>query len=244
MKILSWNILAQEFIESHYYPMIAAKVLFNDRQRQTRHLELLKQADADIILLQEVMPEECRVLEQEFQEKYHLVKGNPIKWEYISTNSSSGNVILVRKSMFVVHGVPLHFTCGLSIPVRLKHSDQPLTILNVHLEDSSPSKRLQQLYELQPLLHSDTHIIIGGDFNEHYTPTTKLYNTLKNFYFSTFNTAPTYYIGEIMCLDHIFLKGFETHRKTGQVINKFKNNIVGQFTNYGSDHLPVLLTVT
>ena len=55
MKIMSWNILAAEWIKKSYYPTIDKKILFNRRARFTRILKTIKEENADIILLQEVM---------------------------------------------------------------------------------------------------------------------------------------------------------------------------------------------
>ena len=42
MKVLSWNILAHEFIKKSYYPMINPKILFNRKGRLTQITNLLK----------------------------------------------------------------------------------------------------------------------------------------------------------------------------------------------------------
>ena len=97
MKILSWNILANEFIKQSYYDMIPSQILFNRQKRQERIIETLKEANADIMLLQEVMQSEYNKLEDEFQKTYHLLKGKHIHWQ--NKRSYSGNVILLRKSM-------------------------------------------------------------------------------------------------------------------------------------------------
>ncbi len=241
MKILSWNILANEFISPRYYPMIPAKVLSNRPQRQDHIIETLKQADADIVLLQEVMQSEYNRLADQFANTYHVVKGNYIRWQ--NKRSYSGNVILLRKSMFARPRESLDLACGLAVQVHLKHSELSLLILNLHLDDVAQKTRLQQLKDLEGLFLNHKHIILGGDLNEHYTKTARLYAALQSYYLTVFNEEPTYYINSPMCLDHILLKGFETHRKTCKVLNRFQNNVVAQFTHYGSDHLPVLVTV-
>lgn len=234
--------MANEFITQKYYPMIPAKLLFNQPQRQERIIETLKQADADIMLLQEVMQPEYNRLVDEFDKTYYLIKGNYIQWK--NAPSYSGNVILLRKSMFAGPREPLDLTYGLAIQVHLKQSDLSLFILNLHLDDQDQQTRLQQLKESENLLLNHKHIILGGDLNEHYTKKAQLYTALQAYYFTLFNEEPTYYINSALSLDHILLKGFETHRKTCKVLNRFQNNVVAQFTHYGSDHLPVLLTVT
>ena len=243
MKILSWNILANEFIHERYYPMIPTQLLFNRQKRQERIIETLKQTDADIMLLQEVMQSEYNLLDSEFHKSYYLVRGKYIQW-LKNKRSYSGNVILIRKSMFSSAEQPIDLDFGLAIRCHLKHSEIPILILNVHLDDVLPKKRLQQLQEIEPLLSSNRNIILGGDFNEHYTSKAKLYNLIKDYFFTSYNDHPTYYIERQLSIDHIMLKGFETHKKTCKVINQFGNAVLKQFTNYGSDHLPVLVTVS
>ena len=45
MKIVSWNILANEFIKKVDYPMIKTKILFNRKGRLTQITNILKNAN-------------------------------------------------------------------------------------------------------------------------------------------------------------------------------------------------------
>jgi endonuclease/exonuclease/phosphatase family metal-dependent hydrolase len=239
MKILSWNILADEFIKQTYYPMIPSHILLNRKKRQDRIIETLKQANADIMLLQEVMQSEYNKLDDEFNKTYHLIKGKHIYWN--EKRSYSGNIILLRKSLFSFPNNQVDLSFGLAVQVHLKHSEMPILVINIHLDDLSQANRLREIKTLEPLLFSQQRIILGGDLNEHYNPThlTKLYKSLEENYFTMTNHQPTYYIKSKISIDHILLKGFETHTKTSKVINEFGANVVEHFTNYGSDHLPV-----
>ena len=242
MKILSWNILANEFIQERYYPMIPSQLLFNRQKRQERIIATLKQADTDIILLQEVMQSEYNLLYSEFHTTYHLIRGKYIQWQKNKRNYS-GNVILLRKNMFSPVHYSIDLDVGLAIQCHLKHSDIPILVINTHLDDVSQTKRLQQIKELEPLLINNKRIILGGDFNEHYTNKSRLYSLIKDYFLTSYNDEPSYYIEKKMCIDHIMIKGFETHNKNSKVINDFGDDIIQQFANYGSDHLPVMLTI-
>jgi endonuclease/exonuclease/phosphatase family metal-dependent hydrolase len=245
MKILSWNILADEFIETRYYPMIPRDLLFNRKKRQERIVETLIKENADIMLLQEVMRSEFNLLYTHFHTAYHLVRGKYIQWQK-NKRGYSGNVILLRKSMFFLpqnekYRIDLNF--GLAIQCQLREKKESmLLIANVHLDDILQGNRIKQVKQLEPLFTSHSHIILGGDFNEHYTSKAKLYKTLNEYSFTSYNEAPTYYIEHKLSIDHILLKGF-INKKTCKVINDFGSDIVEQFTHYGSDHLPVLLTL-
>ena len=243
MKILSWNILANEFIKQSYYDMIPSHILFNRHKRQERIIETLKEANPDIMLLQEVMQSEYNKLADEFQKTYHLIKGKHIHWQ--NKRSYSGNVILLRKSMFSLPNNQLDLNFGMAIQVQLKEKIEiPILLINIHLDDLSQAKRLRQIKDLEMLFQNHSCIVLGGDFNEHYHPKhiTKLYNKLKEYYFTITNHAVTYYIKSKVSIDHILLKGFENN-KISKVINEYGNNSVEHFTHYGSDHLPVLLTI-
>ena len=98
MKIVSWNILANEFIKKSDYPMIKAKILFNRKGRLTQITSILKNANADVMLLQEVMQAEYNSLSHTFEKEYYIIKGNNINW--YNKKSYSGNVTFLRKNVF------------------------------------------------------------------------------------------------------------------------------------------------
>ena len=240
MKILSWNILANEFIAKRYYPMLPADLIFKRSTRLQRIMALLVEEDADVILLQEVMLSEFNALEQQFGRHYNLVKGKPIVWQGI--RSHSYNVILLRKTMFAIKGANVSFfTFGVMVECGLKYdttSYAPILICNVHLDDLSKVVRLKQLEELN--LQEGNNVILGGDFNENYSKTSPLYNRAKSFGLKVMNDKPTYYIGRKMCIDNIMLKGSSNKVKV-KVINEFENDVLQHFIHYGSDHLPVVV---
>ena len=80
MKIVSWNILANEFIKKVDYPMIKTKILFNRKGRLTQITNILKNANADAILLQEVMLAEYNSLSDTFEREYYIIRRNNINW--------------------------------------------------------------------------------------------------------------------------------------------------------------------
>ena len=95
MKILSWNILAHEFIKKRYYPMVPPEIILNRKHRETQIVNIIKHMDMDVMLLQEVM-ESYNALTHSLQKTHYLVRGQYIKWQ--GKQSYSGNVILLRKS--------------------------------------------------------------------------------------------------------------------------------------------------
>jgi len=239
MKILSWNILADEFIKKRYYPMIPPELLLNRPQRQTQIIKTLTAMDMDIMLLQEVMLSEYKTLKNSFQSTYHLIRSKNIKWQ--DKQGSSGNVILLRKTLFQLSQpvIPLTFGIGL----RCLYKKKPLIIFNVHLDDLSADMRRKQFSELLPDVNQNASVIIGGDFNENYmmkTPS-KLYEGIKANSLKIVNNKPSYYIERKMCIDNILTKGVELKHHLAHVMDAFQGDRVKQFQTYGSDHLPVVV---
>lgn len=238
MKILSWNILAHEFIKKRYYPMIPTEVLMNRKERIKQIITTLVHADMDVMLLQEVMQSEYNALVKVFQKTHHLIKGKNIKWQ--SIQSHSGNLILLRKSLCQVNE---HISLAFGIAVQCVYKNRPLLIINVHLDDLSKRKRLNQFKELLPYFSANEQIIVGGDFNEHYNIKlpSELYQTAKAAGLKIMNKKPSYYIEKKMCIDTILVKGIALKHSAAQVVNDFGSDIPKQFITYGSDHLPVIV---
>jgi endonuclease/exonuclease/phosphatase family metal-dependent hydrolase len=237
MNIISWNILANEFISKKYYPMIPPEILFDRKHRQECIIKTLKRAAADVMLLQEVMQAEYNILANEFQREYHLIKGKYIRWQNIK--GYSGNVILLRRDMFSLDEITqLKF----GLYVKCKFKKIPLTIANVHLDDVSENKRIKAIETILPDISISRAIsIIGGDFNEEYKKSnpSPLYKLFKDYTIT--NTKPSYYIEKKECIDNIIVKGLTI--KQQQVLNEYGNDVIQHFYNYGSDHLPVIVTI-
>jgi endonuclease/exonuclease/phosphatase family metal-dependent hydrolase len=237
MKILSWNILADEFIKKRYYPMIPPEILLNRREREQHIITTLMHADVDVMLLQEVMQGEYNALSLAFQKTHHILRGKNIKWQ--EKQSHSCNVILLRKALFQLKE---HIGLAFGLAVQCLYKKQPLLIFNIHLDDISKEKRLQQFNELLPYFSTNEQIIVGGDFNEHYNSKTpsELYQTAKASGLKILNKKASYYIEKKMCIDHILVKGLALKHSAAQVVNDFGAKVVKQFITYGSDHLPVI----
>ena len=237
MKILSWNILANEFINKRYYPMLPTDILFKRSARLQQIILLLSREDADVLLLQEVMLSEYNALDTFFSRYYHLIKSKPIVWQGVRCHSM--NVILLRKNMFSLRGAGITFF-NFGVIVECGLNKNTITIANVHLDDLSKAVRLKQLEEIKSQLTSVDSVILGGDFNENYSKTSPLYNRVESFGLKIINDFTTYYIGRKMCIDNIMLKGSSNKVKV-KVINEYDNNVLQHFINYGSDHLPVIV---
>ena len=236
MKILSWNILAAEFIQKRYYPMIPPELLLNRARRQTQIIQMLRHCDTDVMLLQEVMQSEYNRLQNTFQKTYYFIRGKNIKWQ--EKQSYSGNVILLRKTLFFK---PTLISLPFGVGTQCFYKKEPLLIVNVHLDDVSPHERLNQFRELAPYFKANIQIIVGGDLNENYKVGSELYKEMKTAGLKILNQKPTYYIERKMCIDNILTKGIVLKHIAATVVNDFGSDVVKQFETYGSDHLPVIV---
>ena len=239
MKIMTWNILANEFIKKSYYPMISKKHLFNRENRKTQIITILTTVDTDIMLLQEVMQSEYNLLINYFNKTHYIIRGKNIKWQ--QQKHYSGNVILVRKTQFKLpHKI---ITLDFGVGLMCSYKNAPLLILNLHLDDLSHHTRMKQVSELIPHLQANNKIIMGGDFNENYksTASSELYNLIKSMGLNITNKKPTYYIEGQLCIDNIMTKGIELNHNVAHVLNYFGRDKLKQYISYGSDHLPVLI---
>jgi exonuclease III len=283
MKIVSWNILANEFIKKADYPMIKGKMLFNRKGRLTQITSILKKVNADVMLLQEVMQAEYNSLSETFDKEYYIIKGNNINW--YNKKSYSGNVTFLRKKLFslsannhmiknlefglyvkcyfldkaqsknVSENIPKNVCeniCAINTTVPSQKSEikpnskdklTPIDIINVHLDDISHAKRIAEIKSIEEEIKKTKKVILGGDFNQDYKPKSNLYKLLTEAIgLKIYIKDPTYLIEKKMCIDHLMTKGFGGD-SCGCVVNNFGDDVLQQFNEYGSDHLPIIIKV-
>jgi len=290
MKIISWNILANEFIKKADYPMIKGKMLFNRKGRLTQITSILKNVNADVMLLQEVMQAEYNSLSETFEKEYYVIKGKNINW--YNKKSYSGNVTFLRKNVFsllannekgmikdlefglyvkcyfldmVRENVPKNVQaknvceniCSVNAsagpprevkkPGEIKQNStqklMPIDIINVHLDDISHAKRISEIKSIEEEIGGAKNVILGGDFNQDYKPKSNLYKLLnRDMGLKIYIKDPTYLIEKKMCIDHLMTKGFGRD-SCGCVVNNFGDDVLQQFKEYGSDHLPIIIKV-
>jgi len=260
---MTWNILASEWIKKSYYPTVKDPSLFQRKTRIQIILEKIKDTNPDILCLQEVMPLEYTRLYEAFP-KYQFSRLAPIQWyktdrpmnkadRPMNKSSKSGNLIMVKKGF--THWTEHPFEYGVYVMVDRLH------IFNVHLDDVSYQKRLRQLRQLN--LSMD-HVIVAGDFNQDYKPTSALYQVPG---FTVHNRCNTYFVEKKMNLDNILTKGIKTKGLANQTkgIQTHSFNHLGAepwrsrrtrpstcgyvprveegLDLYGSDHIPVTVTI-
>lgn len=242
MKVISWNILADEFIAKKYYPTIPIKLL--DRKKRLKTIiNRIKKEKTDVLLLQEVMIKEHKVLKDLFTH-FFVSDLIPVKWKYpneYGKKSESGNVILLRKSLFSDFKYILDDFCIVSC----NYHNKRICFVNVHLDDLLSSTRYNQIFRIINKTNIFNKVIIAGDFNQKYDKSSYMYKLLKkyDFYPSITNNDPTYFISKSQSIDNIFYKGFKL--KSSSVSNecgkRTLDNIICQINDYGSDHFPIII---
>jgi endonuclease/exonuclease/phosphatase family metal-dependent hydrolase len=258
MKLLTWNILASEWIKKSYYPTVKEKVLFDRKSRLKRIMERIIDEDPDILLLQEVMELEYKTFMKHLQTKYHISFLSPINWAKEKATkteenknieerkkeitSESGNVTLLKKTIFKskkdIHHETLPMDFGLYTTTF--YQSRQIHIFNIHLNDLHAQRRNTQMNVLRPFVEKQKYCIIAGDFNQEYRHNSKLYNITN---FTVHNVCPTYYIEKNMNIDNILTKGFSIKDTDTDTCNYVPLKVENGFKIYGSDHLPVTLLV-
>jgi len=241
MKILSWNILAEEWIKSSYYTKINKHILFNRFERFQRILGILQNSKADIILLQEVMPSEYEMLKYHFHINYIISPLALIQWKNQDENEdvnkgTSGNMTLLSRNQKQFQDIK-HYTFDFGLYIELEE----IGICNIHLDDLSKQKRIIQIKMLEEeILYRKNKVILGGDFNEDYQENSFIYNV--NEFIVHNKECSTYYIDKKMNIDNIMTRGFFEEDKEKQYF-KYPSSMQEGMLEYGSDHLPIIVEI-
>ena len=243
MKILSWNILAEEWIKSSYYTKINTHILFNRSARFQRILCILQNSNADIILLQEVMPSEYEMLKYHFNNNYIISPLALIQWKNQDEDENedgkkgtSGNLTLLSRNQKQFEDIK-HYTFDFGLYTELEE----IGICNIHLDDLSKQKRIIQIKMLEDeILYRKDIVILGGDFNEDYQENSYIYNV--NEFIVHNKECSTYYIDKKMNIDNIMTRGFFKEDKEKQYF-KYPSSMQEGMLEYGSDHLPIIVEI-
>jgi endonuclease/exonuclease/phosphatase family metal-dependent hydrolase len=245
MKILSWNILAEEWIKSSYYTKINKHILFNRFARFQRIVSILQNSKADIILLQEVMPSEYEMLKYHFNNNYIISPLALIQWKDEDKNEdgkkgTSGNMTLLSRNQkkFQTNFQDIkHYTFDFGLYTELRE----IGICNIHLDDLSKQTRIKQIKMLEDeILYRKNQFILGGDFNEEYQENSYIYH-LNEFIVHNID-CPTYYIDKKMNIDNIMTRGFIAENNKQECF-QYPISMQEGMLEYGSDHLPIIVEI-
>ena len=236
IKIMSFNILAAEWIDKYSYPTVSKKLL-DRKERLKKILMWINNFDPDIILLQEVMRLEYNSLYFHLKNQYIFSPLNPIIWlEDNDPKFESGNITLIKKSFTNAEIKHYRFNYGIYTLI----ASLSLSIVNVHLDDSNSQTRYKQIKNIEPLLYSSDKCILGGDFNQSYNKNSRIYN-LPKFYIHN-KLCQTYYIERKMNIDNIMTCGFTIYKSINNC-SLIPTSIEEGLKIYGSDHIPIVVNI-
>ena len=237
MKILSWNILAEEWIDKKYYPMVKEQLL-ESKKRFKIIMKHIRSMSPDIILLQEVMKNNHKYLIKKYSHKYYISPLIPVPWVGYPVGES-GNVTMLKLSKF--QGINFNKLDSMNF-LTAYYKDIKIGIVNVHLDDSSNKRRINQIKKVIKKTNNLDKVVIGGDCNEQYIKNRGIYNKLKKYDYKIAIKNTTYFIEKQMIIDNIFYRGFKI--KDSYVDNSCGSrtikNINCQLQKYGSDHFPII----
>lgn len=242
MKVVTWNILAVEFVKKSHYPKLNIDII-NDRLNRIKKISKhIKSLNPDLLLLQEVMDYEYKYLKNKLN-NYYFSDLCKIDWKDYK-KSESGNVILYKKGKLFSQNVNFSklFHNGMIFGVRvgLSYKNNIIHVINLHLDDAHSQTRNAQLNSIREMVNENKYCIIGGDFNQEYKKDSKLYNIN---HFIVNNECPSYYIEKNINIDNILTKGFYGIKNNKCInFNLYLQNDV--FEYFGSDHIPVIANLT
>lgn len=173
MKVVTWNILADQYIDyantQRDYPTVPAQDLRLSK-RLPVILRELERIQADLVLLQEVTPAVHEKLLKRFGRTYEIgpLATHRAKEEH---GTSSGNVNLLKRSVFGATKFETKFFGGSqsATGIAFVKYPEPFLIANVHFDWENHARRKREAAGLLRYLRRHENpkvaVIIGGDFN-------------------------------------------------------------------------------
>lgn len=254
LKILSWNILAENCIDfinpAEYYPDIPVNFL-KMSFRYPIIVQRIKEYNADIVMLQEMTPDIRIKLINDFK---HIYTISPFARHKTGEKKPEwyGNLTMIRHDMF--HDIKFKVaylaesgTASLISTMKYILRDkgnveQRVMSVNIHFDAYKETKRIAEAKSLLNWLNkldADWKVIISGDFNSDATQLHKLFAGYKSVIKRT--EAKSTYLCEDPMIDYIYVK----HMKVviGIIDNisaKKKRCMRHTLKTYGSDHHPVI----
>ncbi len=249
LKILSFNILAEQFIDyddlSIDYPGISPAIL-NETNRLPKMFAFLKSTNADIILLQEVNFRVLKLIKAEMSKTYLIYPLAIHRSEFEPTGKGEayGNLTLIRHGITsvgkqIVHRVRTTGTAFSFVEVNI--SGNKTLIVNIHLDaDPGETKRRAEITVLMKLLESyilEHSIIISGDFNTSNAATHKKFAKFK----PAIREHKGTYLNDEPMIDWIYVINVILYG--GKVLKPIRATPSTPLKKYGSDHYPILADI-
>lgn len=249
LKIISFNILAEQFIDykdtSVDYPDVPIEAL-HEKNRLPKIFAFLKEINPDVMLLQEVNHKTQKMLYVNLS-RSHIIFPLALHHtaEALEKGNAYGNTIIVRKGLFKqlkhrIYRVPILGTAFAVLYGEFKH--KPFVFVNVHLDadEKFEKKRRIEIETLMSLLRHmmDTHVIlVSGDFN---TSNEKTHAKFRHLRPVVENPRGTYLADDPM-IDWIYVKNAEVLE--GRIMKPARVANQTVLKKYGSDHWPIFAEI-
>lgn len=245
LKILSFNILSEQFIDygnpEEYYKNVPVEVL-KEKNRLPKIFAIVKKIDADVMLFQEVDYKVLRMLKANFHKNYIFMPLAKHKTPEAKENLY-GNLTVLRKKLFKVIMHNVYHVPGLGSAfgfTEVTLNGKLMLIVNIHLDadEETEKNRIIEAKTLmlliKPLLKTHT-VVITGDFNTNSDKTHKKFSDLTSVVSKKDETGT--YLNDAPMIDWIYVKNAKI--LSGKVLKPEKTNAATPLKKFGSDHYPI-----
>ena len=255
LKIMTWNILDEGCIDfvnptEYYFDIPVDNLLMKNRYPIINRW--LKIYNSDVIMLQEATRDVCRRLIADFTD-YRVM---PYTANEANTESAYGNVTMLKKGVFrSIKHKKYKFkksNAAFSVTTAVRMSDGVrFAFINIHLDAYKATTRAAEAQTVINLVRAwckggSFCAVCAGDFNTDKVPVHKKFAAWT----LTVDEAKSTYLCEDPMLDYIYIKGcgkLNVLVRKGKIDNKAagkKNCMRYTIDHYGSDHHPVIATVS
>lgn len=250
ISCMTWNILAQVFLDGNDYNMGNSKLL-KTKTRREKIMKNIMSYNADIVMLQEVTIQEYNIFKRHLKQyKILPLAAHKKKWAHDTEGNKimeNGNCILLKKGLFqdiIPTKLQLNEDGVMASICHCNLVEDPsksLVIISMHLDDLKRSIRNVQLKKILSKLKETTveTIIIGGDFNEKVSYVNNKMLARSGYVSVMQEMVPTYYDTMEYNIDNIYLK---RSKLINTYIPRFKNgrDII---KSIGSDHCMIYTVI-
>lgn len=250
-RILSFNVLAQNWIDVHLRRVVDAAFLRRD-YRIAKHIEVFRNAKPEIMLLQEVTPIVLSKYQQALPD--YEAYFTPLHWKPTRPRDPvNGNAILWRRDVLhciartQIDLVRRKGNYGQMVSGVLKKTQQTLRLVNVHFEWGDVESASDEFHHIFAggFVGSHKRVVIAGDFNMGGAiDTFPIIDDIQKYQFvdaaPQLRTHP--FADEDQTVTHVLCRGLQI--RSAAIVGQGTSSVNECLKRYGSDHFPVLANLS